>query len=72
VAAAAHRHDQIMLAGQPHRVNDVGCSGAANDQCRTPVDHAIPHGTRVIVGGVLRADQLAAQLRRKLLQDGTV
>ena len=34
VPAAAHRHEKVVLAGEPHRGHDVGGAGAAHDRPR--------------------------------------
>jgi hypothetical protein len=61
VAAAAHRHQQPVVPGEIDRPDHVRRAAAAGDQCRPPVDHAIPDPPRVVIAGIVRSQQRAAQ-----------
>jgi hypothetical protein len=45
MTAAAHRHDQLLLARKVDGRDYVGCAGAAGDERRIFVDHPVPDGT---------------------------
>jgi hypothetical protein len=51
VATAAHRDEQIVGAGELDRRDDVGHSGAADDERRVFVDHRVPDFAGRFVGG---------------------
>ena len=55
VAAAADRHQQLVLAAEVHRRDDVGDVGAAGDQARPPVDHPVVDLAGLVVLGVAGA-----------------
>jgi hypothetical protein len=42
VPAAADCHEEIVRAGEVNASHHVGRTGAASDQCWSPIDHAIP------------------------------
>ena len=42
VAAAAHRQEQVVLAGEVHGLDHVLDGGAPGDERGTTVDHAVP------------------------------
>jgi hypothetical protein len=52
MGAAAHRDAQPMIARKIHRPDDIGSAGTAGDQCRAPVEHAVPQLARGVVGVV--------------------
>ena len=68
VAAAADRHHQVLVAGEPQGGDDVGGRGAAGDQCRAPVGGGVPHPPRLVVAGVTRSDQTASEALPESLQ----
>jgi hypothetical protein len=41
MAAAADGHEQIVMAGECHRINDVGCSCTAHNEGGTPLMHRV-------------------------------
>ena len=41
MASATHRHGQILVLGEFKRPRDVGRTGTANDQRRTPIECAV-------------------------------
>lgn len=53
VAAGAHCHQQLPLAGEANRGDDVGDSRAAGDAGGAAVDRSVPDRARVVarVGG---------------------
>ena len=61
VAAAAHRHRQLVLAHEVHRGDDVGDAGTHDDEQRTLVDHPVPDPAGVVVLGVTARDDPSAQ-----------
>ena len=61
VAAAADAHDGAVVAGDSHRLDDVGHVGAAGDHRRVAVDQPVPHPAAFVVAGVVAVDDLAAQ-----------
>src|SRR3954467_10891697 len=63
MASAAHRKQKPLLAGKIHRLNDIGDAVAADDQRRTPVDHAIPNLARLLIAGISWTEQFATQTR---------
>ena len=67
VAAAADRHEQLVLAGEGDRGDDVGAPGAAGDQGRAAIDHGIEDLAGGVVVRVAGAQQLAAQARPERL-----
>jgi hypothetical protein len=72
VAAAADRHQQLAAAGEAYRRDDIGQSGAARNQRRASVDHAVPHFPGFIVARAAGTDQLAAQACPKSVHRGPV
>ena len=61
VAAAADGDGQAVVAPEIDRGDHVGDVGAAGDQQRPLVDHAVVERARLLVAWVLRLDELTAQ-----------
>ena len=59
-----------MIAGKAHRRHHVGGPGAAGDQPRAPVDHAVPDFAGIVITAVAGAQQRAAQIGGKVLHCG--
>jgi hypothetical protein len=59
-------------AGEAHRRDDIGQSGAARNQRRAPVDHAVPDFPGFVVPRVAWAEQWAAQAGPKSVHCGAV
>lgn len=72
VVAPAHRHKEVVRAGEGDRGDHVADPGAADDQRRALVDHAIPDPAGGVVAVVPRADDLAAQAGREILDGALV
>ncbi len=60
VAAGAHRHRQVSLAGEANRGDDIGHSRAAGDAGGAAVDRSVPDRARCIVARVGGQDHRAA------------
>ena len=69
MTAAADRGRQPVLAGHGDRGHHVLGAGAAQDQAGPPVDHGVPDPARLLVLGVVRADDLALELAGQFLGD---
>jgi hypothetical protein len=54
VAPTPDGHEQIVLIGEAHRCHDIGDPGALDDQRWVSVDHAVPHGPRIVIVRVRR------------------
>ena len=63
VAAAADGDGQAVLAPEVHRRDDVGDVGAAGDQPRPEVDHAVVERARRVEAGIAGGEHVAAQGR---------
>ena len=61
VAAAANRHEQVLLAGEVHRRLDVGDIRAPRDEPGPPIDHRVVDLAGLVVLRVARRDELPAQ-----------
>src|SRR6185312_3314535 len=59
VAPASHSDLQVVLAGEAHGRGNVGGPAASGDQPGAPVDGAVPHGSGIVVVGVVGGDQPA-------------
>jgi hypothetical protein len=59
VAAAAHRHDQVLAAGELERTHDVGDSGAARDERWPAVVGGVPDRAPLVVVVVAGPDDAA-------------
>jgi hypothetical protein len=42
VTTTAHRHEEIVFAGEVHRVDDVGDADATGEESWTLIDQAVP------------------------------
>jgi len=63
VAAAAHADEEAVGPGKPHRRDDVGQTARLDNKAGSPVDQAVPHPARLIIGGVARRDDGPAERR---------
>ncbi len=61
VTPAAHRDAEAGRAREVDRALHVGDVGAPGHRRRTAVDRGVPHGARVVVGGVVRQYDAASQ-----------
>jgi hypothetical protein len=61
VAAAAHREQQPVIAGEADDLGHVGGARALRDERRAAVDHRVVDLPRLVVVGVLGADQAALE-----------
>jgi hypothetical protein len=61
VAAASKRDQKPLLPRESHSRDYVGDAGAARDQCRPPVDRAVPDLALVVVGSIRGANELSAE-----------
>ena len=68
VAAGAYGDQQIALAGEADRRDDVGDAGAAGDAGRTAVNRAIPDPAGSVVAGARRQQQLSAERSAELVE----
>jgi hypothetical protein len=59
VAAAPDGQRQVVAAGEGDDLGDVAGTGTARDQRRAPVDHRVVDLARLVVVGVVGADQPA-------------
>jgi hypothetical protein len=72
VPTAADRDDEIVLAREAHRRDDVLDTPAARDDRWIPVGDRVPHRTRAVVLSVARKDQLALECVPQLSERGHV
>ena len=56
VAAAADRHEQIVLARETHRPDDVAGLRTAHDHGGSSIDHAVPDRASLVVVGRVGPD----------------
>jgi hypothetical protein len=68
VSPTADGEDELVLAGEGDRGNDIRNTGRAHDQRRVAVDHRIPEPTDGVVVRVARLEESTAQLRAKSLE----
>jgi hypothetical protein len=61
VAAAPHRDEELVLAGEAERRRDVVRARDARDHAGALVDHRVVDGARVVVVGVPGSDQVALE-----------
>src|SRR5439155_19145557 len=61
VAPAADRNDEIVLAGEADRCDDVLDTSAPRDERRMAVGHRVPDDAAGVVLAIARLDQLAAK-----------
>ena len=78
VAAAVDRKREIVIACDPNRGRDVVGIGAAGDEHRSAIDHAVEHGSSLVVGAgpgvdelTLEAGQIEAALRHARVSHGS-
>ena len=60
VAAAADGHDDVVVAREIDRGDDVGDVGALGDERRALVDHRVVDGAGLVVARVAALDEIAA------------
>src|SRR5437867_483802 len=72
MATPAHGHQQSIVTGEIHAVDDVGNPEAASNQCRPFVDHAIPDLAGLIIASVPWLQQRALQMRFEFLDEGVL
>src|SRR5262245_41685309 len=58
VATAADRNEQVVSAGELDSRNDIGHSGAADDECWALIDHTVPDFAGRLVARVNGTQQL--------------
>ncbi len=63
VPTAAHGDEQILVAPEADSGGDVGRVQRPHDQAGPAIDHAVPDAPRVVVAGVARRDDVAAEDR---------
>ena len=61
VAAAAHRDQELLLAGEAERLDDVVDATGPHDERGAPVGHPVPDRASRVVPGVVREDDLAGE-----------
>jgi hypothetical protein len=61
MASSAHGDDQVVLTREADRGDDVVDRGAASDQRRAPVGHAVPDNARLVVLGMVWPNKLALE-----------
>src|SRR5438128_7431442 len=70
VASATDRDEQVVGTGELDGRDDVGHPGAADDERRAPVDHAVPDFAGGLVAGINGTQQLRRFLKKNfLIQD---
>ena len=67
VAAATHRQQQVVRAGEVDRRDDIGGAAAVSDQGWPLVHDAIPEEAALVVARISWADQAASQIGRECL-----
>src|SRR5438128_10741346 len=70
VASATDRDEQVVGTGELDGRDDVGHPGAAHDERRAPVDHAVPDFAGGLVAGVHGTQQLATHAGPESLNGG--
>src|SRR5215208_7941672 len=58
---AANRNDQLVVACEIYRSNDVSHVGAARDQFWTAIDHAVVDLASLVVTRIARGNEAASQ-----------
>ena len=61
VAAAAHRDQQVVVAGEAHGADHVGDAAAADDQPGPAVDRGVPDRAGDVVARILGQDRAAGE-----------
>ena len=69
VPPAAYRDEQMVRGGEADGSLHVGRAGASGDEGRPPVDHRVPDRAGVVVARVAGAQEGAAKLGPKGVQD---
>ena len=67
MAAATHRQQQVVRAGEVDRRDDIGGAAAVSDQGWPLVHDAIPEEAALVVARISWADQAASQIGRECL-----
>ncbi len=70
VAAAPHRDEELVLAGEAERRRDVVRARDARDHAGALVDHRVVDGARVLLVGVLGAEQPPLESRERRARRG--
>src|SRR5262249_53591191 len=70
MAAAAHRHQQLVGTGEVDRVDYIGGASAAGNECRPLVDIGIPDLAGLIVARITETEQGASQAGLESLDGG--
>ncbi|MGA3227802.1 MAG: hypothetical protein ABSC65_28820 [Acidobacteriaceae bacterium] len=61
MSAPTNRNQKVVFASLAHTLNDIGRACATSDHRRTPVNHRVRDGSRLIVSGLARAKGLPAE-----------
>jgi hypothetical protein len=61
VTAASYGDLQAVVAGEAHGGRHVGGAAAAGDEPGVAVDSAVPHGSGVVIVGMVSGDELAPE-----------
>src|SRR5262249_22783629 len=69
VTAAAHRHNQGVVARKAHGTNQIACDPTTHNRSWSPIDHRIPNRPRIVVTGFIRQTKAAVELRVQSRQD---
>src|SRR5918994_6038817 len=72
VAAASHRGELLLIAGEANRGDHVGDACALGNQGRAAVDRAVPDHPLAVVRRVARANQRPAKRRPEVLDHATI
>jgi hypothetical protein len=69
VAATPHGDKQIVFTREGHGSGDIGAPGAAGDQRRPVVDHAVPDSSGLVVAVIAGEEQFSTQALRQSPSD---
>ena len=72
VAPAANRNDEIVLAGEADRRDDVHDTSAPRDEREMAVGHCVPDDAAGVVLAIAGLDQLAAKAIPELFKRGRI
>ncbi len=72
MAAASHRHQQVVGPGEVDRRDDIGGPSTAGDERGVAVDHAVPDFAGVVVARVARMEEWATQAGLEALHSSRV
>ncbi len=61
MTAAAHRDEEVLLAREAHRRDDVGHAARPHDERRVTIDHPVPDDARSVVPGIAGENDLAVE-----------